>query len=869
MRHPTFSSLCTAGVLGLMLLGAGSAHAAAPTAPVDPTIPLQSAIPEKPEEVLPPDARISGRANAPASPLAWWYRTPATKFWEGVPIATGRFGAMLYGRVRDEIIPFNDETLWTGSPYDAVNPKALPSLPELRRLIAEEKFGEAAELATNLLSHPLPFVQTYQAMGRLHLRFDGHDEVQDYRRELDLDSAIARVEYRIGGTRFTREAFASYPDQVVVVRLSADRAGQLTFTTTLSSLHASARSGRLGDDTIFIEGGVSEPNPEIPSRMRWQGRVRVIPHGGTVRTTIGADGRAAVRVERADAVTVLLVGATNYVNWNDISADPDARCADYLRRATTRPFAELKQRHLADYQPLFRACQLDLGRTAEAEEDTTTRMDRIRAGAADPHYTAQYFQYGRYLLIADSRPGTMAFNNHNIWLDDLKGRWRGRWTLNINIQECYWPAETTGLQSTTESLLSFIQDLAASGARTARGNYGARGWTAHHGTDVWMNTAMTDRVFHGMAPTMGLWLVQHLWDAYRFDPHPDYLRRIYPLLKGAAEFALDLLVEEPTHKWLVTSPSGSPENGFILVNGRALPHDDKPRPDGGIRNSVTMGVAMDNQLVRDVFTQTLTAASRLGVDEKLRAEINAALPRLAPHLVRGDGTLMEWLKPWKEYDPKHRHVSHLYAFYPGNQITRRGHPELTEAVRKTLQIRDDPAGWTGAWKINLHARLGEAERCHELLSYMQTSISKHPAPEDSDRVPSMEGNQAIQGFTAGIVEMLLQSHVPIAGRENAFELELLPALPKAWPTGSIRGLRARGGYGVDLAWRDGRLETAVLKPRFNGTCRVRTPVPVTVMGPNGQVPLRELEPRVYEFDVEGGAAYRASGGGATGGRTSP
>ncbi|MBL9193134.1 MAG: glycoside hydrolase family 95 protein [Opitutaceae bacterium] len=825
-------------VLGLLLLGLTGLRAQ--------EAPQGAAIPDKDSEVHPPDAVISGTAQPPASSMAWWYRTPATKFWEGVPIATGRFGAMLYGRVRDEIIPFNDETLWTGQPYNAVNPKALSSLPEIRRLIAEEKFGEAAELATHLISHPVPVVQTYQAMGRLHLRFDGHEAVQDYRRELDMDSAIARVVYRIGDARFTREAFASYPDQVVVVRLTCDRPGQLTFNTLLSSLHASAVTRTLGADTLLIEGGVSEPNPEIPSRMRWQGRLRVLAEGGTVRAV--RDGQnLALRVEKADSVTLILAGATNYVNWNDLTADPDARCADYLRGATARSFGTLRDRHLADYQPLFRACRLDLGRTPEANDDTTTRMDRIRAGAADPHYTAQYFQYGRYLLIADSRPGTMAFNNHNIWLDDLKGRWRGRWTLNINIQECYWPAETTGLQSTVESLLSFIQDLAASGARTARGVYGARGWTAHHGTDVWMNTAMTDRVFHGMAPMMGVWLTQHLWEHYLFDPNPDYLRRIYPLLKGASEFALDMLVEEPTHKWLVPSPSGSPENGFVLVNGRALLHDGKPKPPEGVRNSITMGVAMDNQLLRDVFTQTLLAATELGVDAPLQSELRAALPRLAPHQVRADGTLMEWLKPWKEFDPKHRHVSHLYAFYPSNQITRRGTPALAEAVRKSLVIRDDPAGWTGAWRVNLQARLGEAEECYRVLRHLQTSISKHPAPEDSDRVPSMEGNQAIQGITAGIVEMLLQSH--------AGEIELLPALPKAWPRGSIQGLRARGGYGVDLAWSGGRLASATLRASRDGTCRLRTAQLVTLTHDGRPVALRTIEPGVVEFTTTAGAVY--------------
>lgn len=797
-------------------------------------------------ENLPPDAVLSGSATPPASDMAWWYRAPATKFWEGVPLATGRFGAMIYGRVRDEVIPFNDETLWTGSPYNPSNPEGLKSLPELRRLLREEKFGEAATLAEKLLSHPVPVVQTYQAMGRLHLRFEGHEAAQDYRRELDLDSAIARVTYRIGDAVYTREAFASYPDQVVVVRLTCDRPGRLSFDTSLSSLHPSARSRVLGEDTVLLEGGVSEPTPAIPSRMRWQGRVRVVPERGTVRTVV-EHGSALVRIRNADAVTVILAGATNYRNWQDIGADPDARCADYLRSVAALGFADLRARHLADYQPLFRACRLDLGETAAAREDTTTRLDNLRRGGLDPKFTAQYFQYGRYLLLADSRPGTMAFNNHNIWLDDLKGRWRGRWTLNINLQECYWPAESANLPSTVEPLLTFIEALAASGARTAREVYGARGWCAHHGTDVWMNTAMTDRVFHGMAPQMGAWLVQSLWEHYLFDPDPAFLRRIYPLLKGAAEFGLDLLVEDPATKWLVTSPSGSPENGFALVGGRALLHDGTPRPADAVRNSICNGAAMDTQLLRDLFGQTIAAAAKLGVDAPLRAELAAALPRLAPHQVRSDGLLMEWLKPYKEFDPRHRHVSHLYAAYPSNQITRRATPALAEAVRRVLAVKGDNHGWSAAWKINLYARLGDSEAAYRIARMMETDISIHPAPEDSDRVPSMEGNQAIQGYTAGLVELLLQSH--------AGEIELLPALPAAWATGSADGLRARGGFGVDLAWRDGKLARATLRAQHAGPCRVRTAQPITVTRDGRPVAVRRIDAACVEFDAAAGATY--------------
>jgi alpha-L-fucosidase 2 len=796
-------------------------------------------------EVLGPDATLSGRVEAPASPMAWWYRTPATKFWEGTPIATGRFAAMLYGRVRDEVIPFNDETLWTGSPYNPSNPKALSSLPALRRLLADENFGAAADLANNLLSHPVPVVQTYQAMGRLHLRFEGHEAVQDYRRELDMDTATVRVSYRIGDAHFVREAFASYPDQVVALRLTCDRPGRLTFETSFTSLHPSAEMQRIAADTIAIAGGVSEPNPEIPSRMRWQGRVRAIAEGGVVRV-VGTGQGLALRIEGATSVTLLLVGATNYHNWHDLGADPAARCAEYLRGVASRSFAELQARHLADYQPLFRACRLDLGGNDALKNDTTTRMQRLRAGGSDPQFTTQYFQYGRYLLLAGSRAGTMAFNNHNIWLDDLKGRWRGRWTLNINIQECYWPAENANLPATVEALTTFIEALAASGARTAKEVYGARGWCAHHGTDVWMNTAMTDRVFHGIAPQMGAWLVQSLWEHYLFDPDPDYLRRIYPLLKGAAEFGLDLLVEEPEHRWLVTSPSGSPENGFLLANGRPLMFGDA-KPATEVRNSICNGAAIDMQLLRDVFSECLEAATKLGRDEALRAELARALPRLAPTQIRRDGTIMEWLKPYLEFDPKHRHVSHLYAVYPSNQITRASAPELVAAVRKTLAIRDDPAGWTGAWKINLHARLGEAEESYRVLQRMQTDISKHPQPEDSDRVPSMEGNQGIQAFTAGIVEMLLQSH--------RGEIELLPALPAAWPAGEAQGLRARGGYTIDVAWHDGRLAAAAVRAKSAGPCRLRVAGEVEIREGDRVLPVRRIAPGVVEFSARAGGSY--------------
>ena len=792
-------------------------------------------VPDKEGDALPFDAKISGVAQPLESAMAWWYRSPAAKFWEGLPLGTGRFAAMVYGRARDEIIPFNDETLWTGQPYDPVNPNGLKSLPDIRRLALAGNFAEATRLATNLLSQPVPFVQTYQPMGRLHMRFEGHDAVQDYRRELDMDSAIARVTYRIGDAHFTREVFASYPDQIVVMRVTCDRPGQITFNTSLSSLHKSAVCRAINSGTILIEGSVAEPNHQIPSRMKWQGRVRVQAEGGSVRNVSDSSG-LSVRVEKADAATIILAGATNYKNWNELGADPDARCESYVNAAGARSFAELKQRHLADYQPLFRACAVDLGTNAAAAQDTTTRLEQLRKGGTDPLFTAQYFQYGRYLLLAGSRPGTLAFNNHNLWLDDLQGRWRGRWTLNINLQECYWPAESANLAETSGALLTFIENLAASGSRTAKELYGCRGWCAHHGTDIWMNTAMTDGTTWGMTPLMGAWMVQSLWEHYRFDPDPQYLAKIYPLLKGAAEFGLDYSVEEPKHHWLVTCPSASPENSFLLPDGR--------------QNALCAGPALDSELLRDVFNECVEASAKLGVDEGLRSQLKAALPRLPPVQLGKQGQILEWLDDYPEAEVQHRHISHLYAAYPSDQITARGTPELAAAVRKVLEIRGDNLGWSAAWKINLYARLSDAESAWRVLRGLETEISIHPQRDDSDRVPSMEGNQGIQAFTAGVVEMLLQSH--------AGEIELLPALPKEWPTGSAHGLRARGGFTVDVAWKDGKLSSATVRANYAGPCRLRAALPISVRQGDHEVTVRRIDANTIEFPATAGGLYSIS-----------
>lgn len=765
--------------------------------------------------------------------LSLWYREPAQQWVEALPIGNGRLGAMIYGGAPVEHIQFNEDTIWTGRPHDYAHPGAVAHYPMLRRMmldvLALERAGEwdqaqqlqrAAEALAMDVFMSVPLHQeSYQPAGDLFLRFEGHDEPAGYVRALDLATATASVTYRIGGVTYRREAFASHPDQAIVIRVLADTPGALTFSATLASPHASAVVEPVQDDQLALSAEVE------PGGIGFQARLAARTTG---RLTATED---SVHIEAATEAVLTLVVASSHVDFRNISADPAVRCQAQMQHLLSKTFAATREAHLRDYQALFQRVELDLGTSESALLPTT---DRLAAPdkAQDPHLAALYFQYGRYLLIASSRPSSQPANLQGVWNDCLDPPWDSKWTTNINTEMNYWPAELTNLSECHEPLFDLLANLAETGHRVAQEHYGARGWVLHHNTDLWRGAAPINAANHGIWPTGGAWLCQHLWWHYVFTGDERFLaERAYPLMREAALFFVDTLVEDPQTGWLISPLSNSPENGGLVP-----------------------GPTMDHQIMRSLFGCVIAAAERLGVDAGLRSELGVLRSRIAPNQVGQYGQLQEWITDKDDPHNQHRHVSHLWGLHPGDEITEHT-PDLYQAARQSLLLRGDGGtGWSMGWKINLWARLKDGDHALRMLrNQLRLTGSDRTEYAGGGTYPNLfdahppfqiDGNL---GATSGIAEMLLQSH--------AGYIELLPALPASWDEGHVAGLCARGGFTVGMAWTGGKLSRATIEARQDGECVVRTSVPVEVHGPEGAVAMRPGYGGLTCFDARAGATY--------------
>ena len=738
-----------------------------------------------------------------------WYGQPAARWEEALPLGNGRLGAMVFGRVGQERLQLNEDTLWAGGPYTPDNPEALAALPEVRRLIAEGRYKDAADLAgAKMMARPLTQM-AYGTLGDILLTFPGAAAPKTYYRDLDLDTAISSVTYERSDGTIRREAFVSAPDQVIVVRMEAKGEafgfdltyrgpGEAQVWPPKDFVFATEKAGAAVDWLVREDSAAQDKDvairPDGPRAWLITGRNASsagIPSALTfaLRVEVLTDGRAAVSgsalsVTGAHTATLLISAATSYVNFHDTSGDPVAIVRRQAGQAAAKPYATLRRDHVLGHQALFGGFSIDLGRTAAADLPTDARI--LAAGAVDdPALAALYLQYARYLLLSSSRPGSQPANLQGIWNRATNPPWGSKYTININTEMNYWPAGPAGLTACAEPLLHMVEELSVTGARTASAMYGARGWVAHHNTDLWRAAAPIDGPAWGLWPCGGAWLCNTLWDQYDYGRDPAFLARLYPLMLGASQFFLDTLVEDPKGRGLVTSPSLSPENSH---------------PFGA---SLCAGPAMDRQIIRDLFNRTREAGTRLNRDAALLARIAETEKRIAPDRIGRGGQVQEWLEDWDAGAPEqqHRHISHLYALYPSSQINPRDTPDYVKAAQVTLRQRGDlSTGWATAWRICCWARTGDGDHAHAILRSLLGPQRTYPNMFDAHPPFQIDGNF---GGATGIMEMVLQSW--------GGEIHLLPALPGAWPSGRITGICARGAITADMAWSRGQLTSLVLK----------------------------------------------------------
>jgi alpha-L-fucosidase 2 len=730
-----------------------------------------------------------------------WYKAPAEKWEEALPVGNGRIGAMVFGIPGQERIQLNEETVWAGQPNNNINPEAKKYLPAIRELLFQGKWEKAQNLVDDKVIPRTNQGMSYQPVGDLNISFPGHEHPEKYYRELDITSAIATTRYTVDGVEYTREIFSSFTGQVIIVRLTASEKGKINFTSWFTSQQKTESSAK--KDEILLKG-ISGDQEGLEGKVKFTADMKIIPEKGSVSTE-----KDKITVVGADAATLYVSIASNFINYHDISGNDIESAKNYLDNALGKGYTNLRSEHIDFYRQYFNRVQLDLGVTDAVKKPTDERILEF-AKSNDPQLAALYFQFGRYLLISCSQPGGQPANLQGIWNDHMEAPWDSKYTTNINAEMNYWPAEITNLAELHEPFINMVKEVSVTGAEIARQMYGTRGWVLHHNTDLWRLAGPIDYAGPGMWPSGEAWFCQHLWERYLYSGDKSYLADIYPVMKGAAVFLLDFMVEEPNNHWLVLAPSNSPENSF--------------KKEVDVTN--TYGVTMDNQLAFELFTNVISASEVLGIDAGFADSLKQARKRLPPMHIGQYGQLQEWLFDWDDPNDHHRHVSHLYGVYPGNQISPYRTPKLFDAARTSLVYRGDPAtGWSMAWKVCLWARFQDGNHAYKLITDQirlcdENQGGTYPNMFDAHPPFQIDGNF---GCTAGIAEMFMQSH------DGA--IYILPALPDVWSKGKISGLRARGGFFIsDLEWENNRPEILKIKSNLGGNLRIRTKVPLSLNG---------------------------------------
>ena len=742
-----------------------------------------------------------------ASDLKLWYDEPASQWVEALPVGNGRLGAMVFGGADREQIQLNEETVWAGQPNSNANPDVEEgALDQIRQLIFDGKYRAAQDMVDQKIFFRTNHGMSYQTIGDLYLDFPGHEAPSAYYRDLDISKAVASVKYTVDGVEYVREVISSFADDVVAVNLSASEKGKITFDASLVSPHKKHSVAVEGNDIVLR--ATTGDQEGLEGKVQFVTRVRIAHDGGKLEAT-----EEGLSLAGATEATVFISTGTSFVNYKDISADPDKKALAALDAAFSKKFKSMKKAHSAQYAEYFDRVELDLGTTPAALNTTDVRVREFAEGD-DPQLAELYFQFGRYLLICSSQPGGQPANLQGIWANSLNPAWDSKYTTNINVEMNYWPAEVTNLSELHEPFIKMVKEVAETGAETAKTMYGAKGWVLHHNTDIWRITGPVDFAASGMWPTGGAWFCRHLWEHYLHTGDKGFLAEVYPIMKGAAEFFLDFMIVEPEHGWLVVAPSNSPENAFL-------------RDPGDV--TICAGTTMDNQMISELFTNIITAADILGEDEAFPQQLAAAMEKMAPMQIGQHGQLQEWMHDWDNPEDHHRHVSHLYGLFPGNQISPWRTPELFAAARNSLNYRGDPAtGWSMGWKVCLWARLLDGNRAYKLITDQLTPAGStgfwgkggtYPNLFDAHPPFQIDGNF---GCAAGIAEMFLQSH------DGA--VHVLPALPDRWKDGKVTGLVARGGFVVDIEWKDCKVTSLKVTSRLGGNLRIRTSDELTLKG---------------------------------------